>query len=231
MQQRICTKDEIEQLHLFCKKHFVKYADVREELVDHLASAIEEQWESNETLSFDKALHNCYKQFGATGFRKVISEKEKAIRKAHNKLQIKYLLGLIKPPQVFVTILIAAILFYSIPDNSYLFGWYLGTFSALGLILNIVMIFYYNRRWKKIFTTDYILITSNAELQSAITIGPYLSWFNIVIVAMKEDIVPLWLKILGFAGFIIITLATTLCLLLLRQAEKEVIKKYPQLVK
>ncbi len=115
MQQRICTKEEIEQLHPFCKKHLVKYADVREELVDHLASAIEEQWQADKNIHFKDALQNCYKQFGANGFSKIEKEKREALKKHYQEMKNQFLLSFFNVPQIFATILIAIALFFYYP--------------------------------------------------------------------------------------------------------------------
>lgn len=54
--KRTITQEENEQLFQFCRRHYVYHYDVQIELVDHLASAIEEQWEQNPELSFDEGL-------------------------------------------------------------------------------------------------------------------------------------------------------------------------------
>jgi len=38
---------QIEKLYDFTKKHYVDYYDLQTELVDHLANAIETEWQSN----------------------------------------------------------------------------------------------------------------------------------------------------------------------------------------
>lgn len=61
------NKSQIDELYAFTRKHFVEHYDLQTELVDHLAMAIEKQWEENEHLSFDKALQIEFKKFGVFG--------------------------------------------------------------------------------------------------------------------------------------------------------------------
>ena len=58
------TQEQIEQLFVFTKKHLVEHYDVQVELVDHLANAIEAEWEINPNISFTEALQKEYKNFG-----------------------------------------------------------------------------------------------------------------------------------------------------------------------
>lgn len=48
--------EQVERLYAFTRQHYVEYYDLQTELVDHLANAIEEQWQKNPKLSFDAAL-------------------------------------------------------------------------------------------------------------------------------------------------------------------------------
>ena len=50
------TAEQIEQLYVFTRQHYVEYYDLQTELVDHLANAIEQQWESNPKLTFEMVL-------------------------------------------------------------------------------------------------------------------------------------------------------------------------------
>ncbi len=232
MQQRICTKEEIEQLHLFCKKHLVKYADVHEELVDHLASAIEEQWETDKNIHFKDALQNCYKQFGVMGFHKIVSEKKEAVRKYHINLQKKYLFHFIKVPQIFATILIAVALFYAIPYNPYLFNWCIGGFIAIALVFIFTMMNYYSKRWEKIFTNSTTLILKDVHflfLLSAFLTFMMLTFINTL---DKTVTIPLWQKILVTFSVLINSISILFVFYFLpKHAEEMVIKQYPQLVK
>jgi multisubunit Na+/H+ antiporter MnhC subunit len=73
------TKEQIDALFAFTEKKFVRYYDLQVELVDHLASSIEEEIENNATLSFEEALQKVYSSFGIFGFAHIVQEREKAL--------------------------------------------------------------------------------------------------------------------------------------------------------
>jgi len=98
------TPEQTKQLFLFCHKHFVYHYDLQLELVDHLASSIEKQWEENPEIPFEKALQKTFRKFGVTGFSKVKVEKERALRKKYNRLFWKYLLDFYRCPKMVLTV-------------------------------------------------------------------------------------------------------------------------------
>lgn len=57
---RTVTQQETEELFKFCREHYVYHYDLQVELVDQLASSIEEQWET-------------FRKFGIHGFSKTKS--------------------------------------------------------------------------------------------------------------------------------------------------------------
>jgi len=97
------TENQIEELYLFTRKHFVEWYDVQTELVDHLANGIEAQWEQNPNLSFHEALNNEFKKFGVFGFSEVVEQKTNALSKYYIKEVVKYLKEYFKLPKIILT--------------------------------------------------------------------------------------------------------------------------------
>ncbi len=106
---------EIESLHQFCIKHFVKHYDVRIELVDHLASSIEKMWETDANITFEKALEKVYSTYGKLGFRKLMKDKELAVEKSSNKGILRALKSFLGWPQMMliVTMIVIYVHFFS----------------------------------------------------------------------------------------------------------------------
>jgi hypothetical protein len=89
---RLLTAEELVNLDRYCLKKGVQYYDVRIELVDHLANYIEAQWVKNKDIDFDFLFQQAHSQFGRTGFRKLMYEREKITEKNIRKqfwLQLK----------------------------------------------------------------------------------------------------------------------------------------------
>jgi hypothetical protein len=98
------TPVQIDQLYTFTKQHYVEYYDLQTELVDHLANAIELEWESNPTLSFETLLNKEFKKFGVFGFMDVVEKKQMAMNKIYNKLVWGHFKTFFKLPQIVGTL-------------------------------------------------------------------------------------------------------------------------------
>jgi hypothetical protein len=57
----------------------VEWYDLQSELVDHLANAIETQWQENPKLSFNEALNK--DQFSVFGFMDVVEKRQTVLSK------------------------------------------------------------------------------------------------------------------------------------------------------
>jgi|SRR5690625_197859 len=114
---RKVNQKEIEQLYDFTRQHYVEYFDLQTELVDHLATGIEKNWQENPEMDFEKNLQQEFKKFGVFGFMKVIESHQKAMNKRYWKIiwrEVKNELA--KPKVLFLNILLFLIpysLFFS----------------------------------------------------------------------------------------------------------------------
>lgn len=110
------SNDEIDKLFKFVKSKYVHFIDVQYEIVDHLASAIEETQEENPSWSFDRALSEVYGKFPITGFVHFVAEKQSALTRFWYKKFLRYILGYFKLPKILISgaiaFLISQILIY-----------------------------------------------------------------------------------------------------------------------
>jgi hypothetical protein len=105
------NENQIEELYLFTRKHFVEWYDVQTELVDHLANGIEAQWEENPNLTFKECLNNEFKKFGVFGFSEVVEQKTNALSKYYIKEVFEYLKAYFKLPKIILTLSSVWVLF------------------------------------------------------------------------------------------------------------------------
>lgn len=105
------TQQQIDSLFAFCRKHYVRYYDVQIELVDHLANAIEEKLNANNSISFEKALDEVYATFGYKGFAGIVEAKTNALSKQYAKLRWKYFGEYFTIPKILFTLMICTILY------------------------------------------------------------------------------------------------------------------------
>jgi hypothetical protein len=65
----------------------VEYYDLQTELVDHLANAIETEWQENPKLTFEEILQNEFKKFGVFRFMDVVEKRQAVLGKKYNILK------------------------------------------------------------------------------------------------------------------------------------------------
>lgn len=100
----LLTAEQIQILFDFTTKKYVKYFDVQYELVDHLASGIEEQMSANPDTGFDTALEIEYGKFPVTGFYHFVEQKEKALLKYWKRNIWSVIRSYFRLPQLLLTL-------------------------------------------------------------------------------------------------------------------------------
>ena len=113
------TTSQIDQLFTFTQQHYVEYYDVQSELVDHLANAIEMQWQENPNRSIDEALHIEFKKFGVFGFMDVVEKRQLALRKKYNGLVWQHFKDFFGIPKIILTLAMTLLLFTFIKLSVY----------------------------------------------------------------------------------------------------------------
>lgn len=99
------SSEQIQKLYDFTRQHYVEYYDLQTELVDHLANAIEEQWQENPKLLFEEALQNEFKKFGIFGFSDIVEERQKTLNKKYNNLVWEHFKEFFKLPKIVATLI------------------------------------------------------------------------------------------------------------------------------
>ena len=133
------TKEQIQQLFEFTKKHLVEHYDVQVELVDHLANAIEDQWKQNPNISFEDALQTEFKKFGVFGFTGLVEQKQAALKNHYWKIIKKEFISFFSVPKIILSVVLFYVLFqfYSNP-KSFLYNYdLLIRFRFIALTLGI----------------------------------------------------------------------------------------------
>jgi cation transport ATPase len=107
----VTTPDQVEYLYRFCKKHYVHYYDLQTELVDHLASAIEEKITADPKKDFFAALDEVYSGFGYSGFAKVVAERTKELARRHRKIRSRLFWSYFRWPKLAFTIVLTVFMY------------------------------------------------------------------------------------------------------------------------
>ena len=113
------TLSQIDQLYLFTRQHYVEWYDLQSELVDHIANAIEAQWQQNPNRSFDEALQIEFKKFGVFGFMDVVEKRQAVLVKKYNRLVFQHFKTFFKVPKILLTIVMTFLLFNILKTSMY----------------------------------------------------------------------------------------------------------------
>lgn len=77
------NQEQIDNLFLFTKQHYVYWYDLQCELVDHLIHDIEKMMVKDQSLTFVQAKDKAFKKFGVFGFMEVVEAKQKQLHKKY----------------------------------------------------------------------------------------------------------------------------------------------------
>jgi hypothetical protein len=108
------SREQIDRVREFVRKKGIEFFDLQEELVDHLASSIEDRMSEETGLTFEEALRASYKDFGLFGFDDVLVERQKSLGKYYYRRLWIHFLHFWKPPQIFMTLVSGIVSWYAI---------------------------------------------------------------------------------------------------------------------
>ncbi|RTY85255.1 hypothetical protein EKL97_01185 [Flavobacterium sp. LS1P28] len=141
------TAEQIDQLYLFTRQHYVEYYDLQTELVDHLANAIETEWQQNPKLTFDEVLHKEFRKFGVFGFMDVVESRQVVLGKKYNRIVWSHFKGFFTIPKIILTGFLILAVFYFLKEY---YTKEIFTATMLFLISSMLtFLFFENRKMKK----------------------------------------------------------------------------------
>lgn len=163
---RRVNKKEIDRIYRFTRAHFVEYYDLQTELVDHLATGIEKNWEKEPDLDFEKNLQREFKKFGVFGFSDIVAQRQAAMDAKYRRLILREIKAQFRKLQVWLPMV------FGIIGLTYLFQWeiaYILLFFVLLLQSTsvIAMVFARKRRIKqkkRIYLFEQTLITGSGYI-------------------------------------------------------------------
>lgn len=228
------TPQQIEHLHSFCEKHYVPYYDLQVELVDHLASSIENRWDNEPNIGFEQALNDTYKEFGISGFGRVCMAREKELVREYRRMLWNYVGEFFKLPKIILTIALSALLFFlfqSTEKDSLIVATYLLLIVAF-MILYFVHIYPLHLKIKPKDNKKLLIVQALNKMQAGITTTP-IAIFNTAFL-INENIANtfnLWIES-AIAIFISISIIVIFAFLIYlpHKIKNHFEKQFPQLV-
>lgn len=225
------SQQQIEHLFTFVKRKYVPYYDLQIELVDHLATSIEQKMAKDASMSFESALQKTYKGFGITGFAEYRSSKEKELFMFWVKRFAGYIWRFITPPKVVMTIALSICFYYF----NVLILPLIGPFVACALIA-IWMIVLFKLQFSQLFFQKRMkskkLLTVSSYLSiipSSLYIFSYMTFIGIKYIATIED--PSMFNLVFTSILASVTMMSAYALLVVfpKELESEVLSQYPEI--
>jgi hypothetical protein len=128
------TKEQIDLLFEFCEKHFVKYDDLKVDLVNYLSKAVESKMKDSK-LTFDVALQKVHQEFGPKGFATFVSKREESAQKQSFQLFCKFFKEQLRWPKCIGFLFLFAILYTFFSIDPLLIKWFYYSITGSGLII------------------------------------------------------------------------------------------------
>jgi hypothetical protein len=129
------TAPQIDHLFTFTRQHYVEWYDLQSELVDHLANAIETQWQEKPKRNFDEALNVEFKKFGVFGFMDVIEKRQAILKKKYNGLVWQHFKDFFGIPKIVLTLVMTLGLYLVLKLSDYREYIFLGIFLVLFIVI------------------------------------------------------------------------------------------------
>ena len=225
------TINQIEELYIFTRKHYVYFYDVQSELVDHLANDIERIWKEVPNLSFQEARDKSFKKFGIFGFMDVIEAKQKQMSKRYRKILWRFFKEWFTMPKLVVTFSLFFMIFFflKLPYSTYI---------PLGALLFLAIFDFINRyvsrknqqekahKKEKVFLLESMI----GETRNGFTGVAFLNIFHFVNLSRVpfNTLENHWLLLLSFSATLLILLFYVTAYLIPQKAEELLIETYPE---
>jgi hypothetical protein len=142
------TPEQIERLYQFTRQHYVEYYDLQTELVDHLANAIEAQWQENPKLTFEEILQKEFKKFGVFGFMDVVEKRQAALNRKYNGIIWNHFKTFFTIPKFILTTALVGLTYFLLNISLYKADVVLVAFGIIILSFYFFIIYFANKNKK-----------------------------------------------------------------------------------
>jgi len=160
------TEAHFQELQHFTAKHFVEYYDVQLELVDHLATAIEQNWSLKPDFSFEEILQSEFDKFGVFGFTVLVEKRQWELKRYYYQQFWKSFKSFFGLPKIVLTTALAALIYFiTIQLGAYAHNFFMWVFAGSGIILVVDLIAYHRKIKKQQKNTNKKWLIESVALQ------------------------------------------------------------------
>lgn len=197
------TSEQIDRLYQFTRQHYVEYYDLQTELVDHLANAIESQWQENPKLTFEEILQKEFKKFGVFGFMDVVEKRQAALNRKYNGIIWNLFKTFFTIPKVILTTTLIGLTYFLLNISLYKADVVLVAFVIIILSFYFFIIYFANTNKKANATTHKKWLLKEIILGRSSIVG--MIYLPIQIMLHSEKVLENSLGVLGIS-FLLVSL-------------------------
>ena len=149
----VLTKEQIAEIRRFIASRGVTYYDIQNEIIDHIASAIEEKMEADPKLKLDEAIREAHRSFGPLGFSDMEDTFKKSAYKKLARRRWRSFLGYFTSDKYAVGFLPMIVFYFALQFPSY-FSWVAyGTLGSITLFSLALGFKFRRKRYHKKYAT------------------------------------------------------------------------------
>jgi len=197
------TPEQIERLYQFTRQHYVEYYDLQTELVDHLANAIEAQWQENPKLTFEEILQKEFKKFGVFGFMDVVEKRQAALNRKYNGIIWNHFKAFFTIPKIILTTTLVGLIYFLLNITLYKANIVLIAFVIIILSFYFFIIYFANKNKKANAATQKKWLLKEIILGRSSIVG--MIYLPIQIILHSEKVLENSFGVLGIS-FLLVSL-------------------------
>jgi hypothetical protein len=222
------TPEQIERLYQFTRQHYVEYYDLQTELVDHLANAIEPQWQENLKLTFEEILQKEFKKFGVFGFMDVVEKRQAALNRKYNGIIWNHFKAFFTIPKIILTTTLVGLIYFLLNISLYKADVVLVAFGIIILSFYFFIIYFANKNKKANAATQKKWLLKEIILGRSSIVG--MIYLPIQIILHSEKVLENSFGVLGIS-FLLVSLILIEYIMVVeipKKAEDYLIETYPE---
>jgi hypothetical protein len=222
------TPEQIERLYQFTRQHYVEYYDLQTELVDHLANAIEAQWQENPKLTFEEILQKEFKKFGVFGFMDVVEKRQAALNRKYNGIIWNHFKAFFTIPKIILTTTLVGLIYFLLNISLYKADVVLVAFGIIILSFYFFIIYFANKNKKANAATNKKWLLKEIILGRSSIVG--MIYLPIQIMLHSEKVLENSLGVLAIS-FLLVSLILIEYIMIIeipKKAEDYLKETYPE---
>lgn len=232
------SPEQISLIYDFCYKHDVLEYEIQTELVDHLATAVEDKLTETPEIPFKEVLIDVYYlNFGVDGFKEIVKSKRQSFRNQYDQLFLRFLGSFFQLPRIILTLALILTLFSTL---HYLEQRRIVLLISVGVLFVFYVLFgildYFTSRYKiklENHEKSFLIVDYFNRLKLRVNqSGSVLYFLMLFFFKPLRTHQPAWIDLLGCALIVLLFISYyALMFYMPKLVKQHFTEQYPQFVK